>query len=96
MTDTQKTFAWTFAQGVVGSLVRTAVTFTTGYIALKWPAFDALLSPVTDDPATIATVVLCVTAFIMAIISTLWKLAHTNKVVAAALDAAAASVKEKP
>jgi len=96
MIDVSKTFAWTFAQGVVGSLVRSAITVATGYIALRFPAFDALLSSVTDDPLTIATVVTCITAFIMAIVSTLWKLAHTNKAVAAALDAAAASVKEKP
>jgi hypothetical protein len=85
-------FAWTFAQSVLGSLVRSAITLGMGWLAIRWPIFDKLLAPVANDPVAIAGIVAGVTAFLMAIVSTLLKRLHTNKAIADALDAAAAAV----
>jgi len=95
MNVTTKTFAWNFAQSIVGSLVRSAITITMGWVSLRWPTFDKLLSPITSDPMTIAGIVAGVTAFLMAIASAAWTWMHSNKAVAKALDAAAAAVDTK-
>jgi len=89
MSESTKTFAWSFAQSIVGSLVRSAITLSLGWVALRLPTFDKLLSPVTDDPVNIAGIVAGVTAFVMALASAFWTWMHTNKAVAKALDAAA-------
>ena len=95
MNDTTKTFAWNFAQSIVGSLVRSSITITMGWVSLRWPTFDKLLSPITADPMTIAGIVAGVTAFLMAMVSAAWTWMHTNKAVAKALDAAATAVETK-
>jgi hypothetical protein len=96
MSESTRLFVWNFAQSIVGSLVRSSITITMGWVSLRWPTFDKLLSPITADPMTIAGIVAGVTAFLMAIASAAWTWMHSNKAVAKALDAAAVAVETKP
>ena len=94
MSDSPPTFAWSFAQSILGSLVRSAITLTLGWVALRWPIFDKLLSPVASDPVAVAGVVAGVTALLMAIASTLLKRIHTSKAVVEALQAAGVAMEK--
>ena len=94
MNDNTPTFAWTFAQSILGSLVRSAITLGIGWVALRWPIFDKVLSPVASDPMAIAGIVAGVTAFLMAIASTLLKRIHTSKAVVEALQAAGVAMEK--
>ena len=60
----------------------------------RWPIFDKVLSPVASDPMAIAGIVAGVTAFLMAIASTLLKRIHTSKAVVEALQAAGVAMEK--
>ena len=90
MTDSQVLLVKTFATNIVAGFVRQALTVTVTIVSAHWHSFDRLFSPLMD-PTTITVIVASVTAFLMAIASSIWTHLHANKMVAKALDEAAAA-----